>query len=157
MAKTTATPTVGIVDIVKKRQELERQLDLLKQQEIDLAKKQIGEIKREVQITLEELAQKIEPLIAQGIWSWKSGEFDQALKIMDLGTNEPKPIEVSDDLKNKILEVLKGGALGVDEIATKLGLKVGSLRPKMPVLVVNGSVKVKPDPNNGRRNLYLVE
>jgi hypothetical protein len=151
------TQITGIVDIVKKRQELEKQLDMLKQQEIDLARKQVGEIKREVQIAMEELAQKIEPLISQELWSWKSGEFDQALKIMGLSTNEPKEIVVKDELKNKIVECLKSGPLGVDDIATKLAVKVGSLRPKMPILVASGVLKTKPDPMNGRRNLYLVE
>lgn len=149
----------GLVELSKKRQQLQLELEKLEQEEREIARREADTIKREVQVVLEELSQKIHPLIAQGVWNWRSGEFDQSLEAMGLGTHEPKPITVDDETKNKILEALKSSpvGLGVDDIANKIGVKVGSLRPKMPVLVKDGVLAVSPDPNNGRRNLYNIK
>lgn len=151
--------SAGLVELAKKRQQLQLELERLEQEEREIARKEADNIKREVQIVLEELSQKIQPLIAQGVWNWRSGEFDQSLDAMGLATDEPKPVTVDEETKTKIINVLKSSpvGLGVDEIATKLGVKVGSLRPKMPVLVKDAVLAVSPDPANGRRNLYTTK
>lgn len=162
-----ATSTAGLVDLFKEEQELQARLEQIKQRKADLAREQAEGIRTDVLKRLTEVSQLIGPLVEQEAWSWRSmPEFEGILNELELMPKEAKPVEVSAELKELVVGFLKTKPHGatIDDIANGLKdaageprYKVGSLRPKLPVLVKDGSVKSKPNPQNLRQNLYLVE
>lgn len=165
-SKPKQSPT-GQVDLYKRRQELLAELQDVEMRAKELAIQQATEIRREVVEQLEEVVARIAPLVEQDAWSWRTTpELERVIEALDLAPKEAKPVEVPAEMKELIIGFLKEKPHGctVDEIAAGIQdaekqprWKVGSLRPKMPVLVQSGAIKSKPNPSNLRQNIYFVE
>lgn len=157
----------GLVDLFKEEQELRARLEALQQRKADMAREQAESIRQDVLKALAGISEQIAPLVEQEAWSWRAlPEFEGVLAELELQPKEPKPIEVPDEMRELIVGFLETKPHGatIDDIASGVvddskqpRWKVGSLRPKMPILVKEGSVKSKPNPQNGRQNLYFIE
>lgn len=158
---------LGLVDLYKEEQELKERLEAVRQKRADMAKEQANQIRQRVVDTLVELSHVIEPLVNQDAWSWRaSAELENVLDALDLAPKEAKPVVVEPEQEELIIGYLKSQPNGATIDAISAGIKdakgevrwqVGSLRPKLPVLVKKGTVKSKPNPNNQRQNIYFVE
>ena len=158
--KQKSAPELGLVDISKRRAELLAEVDRLGEIEKDLARKEAENIIREVQVTLEELATKVVPLIRQGVWNWRSGAFDQALEGLELEPEGAAPVVVSPEFRDKVLAAVGTLEVSLAGIASGIGeSKPNNIRSKINQMVADGLLKSKDDPAHSGKGrapkLYL--
>lgn len=149
--------TKTLDDIRQQEMDLVKQLEAIRAERLDLARKEAENTKKQIAVELEELAAKISELRDENLWTW-GPEHEQALDSMGLVTDEPKAKAVDEDFAKKVIELLTGkSGMTVDDLKTSLGISLPTVRQKMPAIVARGDVKSKPNPANQRQNLYFIE
>lgn len=165
--KSKNQPSVNLTDLFEQEEALKQQLESLRLKKQELIRKQADEIREDVLGRLTEISKLISPLMDDEAWSWRQfAEFESVLNELELQPKEAKPVQANTEIHELVLEFVKTkpNGVGIDDIANGIKdstgqprWKVPSLRPQLPLLVKDGKLKVKPDPTNGRRNLYFVE
>lgn len=159
-------PSLNLSDLFAEEEKLRQQLEEIKTKKLEAIRKQADEIREQVLEKLMEIAKTISPLMDDEAWSWRQfSEFEGVLAELELQPKEAKPVQPNAELHELVLGFIasKPHGVGIDDIANGIKdssgqprWKVPSLRPQLPLLVRDGKVKVKPDPSNGRRNLYFI-
>jgi len=166
-ATTSKQPQLGLSDLFKEEQELQKQLEAIRIKKADMAREQAESIRNDVLKALQDISNQIAPLVEQDSWSWRAlPDFEIVLSELELMPREPKALEMNQEMAEIVAEFVKSMVHGctIDQISegildsnNKPRWKVGTLRPQVPQFVKAGLIKQRPNPANGRQNLYFIE
>jgi hypothetical protein len=161
--KANQSEQLDLDQLVNQEAQLRKQLEELQQSKKNYYLHKSEEIQKSVSQKLKEIQSLISPLLDDDAWTWKN--YEMTLDSLGLKSKEAKPLEVSEEFVELVVEFLKtkpSGATindiseGIVDSNGKSRYVIGSLRPKLPLLVAEKHIKSKKSPV-GRMKLYYVE
>lgn len=143
-----------------------KQLEEIRSKREEKRKAETDKIKQEVISKLNEIGRLIDPYIKADDWSWRSSpQMEGLIAAIELQPKEAKPIVISSDFRELVVNFIKSKPDGVTIADIAKGLvdakgepryAEGSLRPKLPILVSEKILKTLPNPINKKQLLYFV-